>query len=159
MNLIKGILCPTDFSPTAEKAVAYADRLAESVCAELILLHVFDEADPRAEHPEEHPADPKLRQQLEGIAVRGPNVRVKHVLHAGPPGEVICWVAQDMACDLIVMGTHGRGGLLHLLLGSVAEYCLRHARCPVLTVRDRPEDEPPLEPPKALLRHPAPRWM
>ena len=80
------------------------------------------------------------------------------VLHAGPPAEVICWLAQERKCDLIVMGTHGRSGLKHLLLGSVAELVLRNARCPVLTVRDRPANDPQLAEPKVLPLAP-PRLM
>ena len=79
-------------------------------------------------------------------------------MHAGPPGEVICWMAQEQQCDLVVLGSHGRAALAHLLLGSVAEYVLRHARCPVLTVRDRPADEPPLAEPR-VLPVPAPRFL
>ena len=78
------------------------------------------------------------------------NAGAIRVLHAGPPGEVICWLAENLACDLIVMGTHGRTGLKHLLLGGVAEYVVRHARCPVLTVAEKPADEPPLVEPLAL---------
>ena len=79
-------------------------------------------------------------------------------MHVGEPGEVICWLAEQQACDLIVMGTHGRQGLLHLLMGSVAEYVMRHARCPVVTVRLLPEKQPPLKEP-LVLPLPAPRLM
>jgi universal stress protein A len=71
---------------------------------------------------------------------------------------VICWVAQEQQCDLVVLGSHGRTALAHLLLGSVAEYVLRHARCPVLTVRDRPAGEAPLAEPR-VLPVPAPRFL
>lgn len=159
MNLIQRILCPTDFSPTADKAFAYANRLAESICAELILLHVFDQPNFQTTHPEEHPLDPSIEQQLKAIEPLGPDVKLRRLLHCGAPGEVICWAAQEHQCDVIVLGTHGHTGLMHLLLGSVAEYCLRHARCPVLTVRDRPKDEPPLTEPALPIPHLAPRWM
>ena len=77
-------------------------------------------------------------------------VRVQHIAHGGPPGAVICWVAQKQQCDQIVMGTHGRTGLMHLVLGSVADYVIRHARCPVLTVRQREANEQPLKEPVGL---------
>jgi nucleotide-binding universal stress UspA family protein len=59
---------------------------------------------------------------------------------AGHPADAIVRVAQERGADLIVMGTHGRTGLQHALLGSVAEKVVRLAPCPVLTVRRRPED-------------------
>jgi universal stress protein A len=87
-----------------------------------------------------------------------PDIPLRRALHAGRPGEVICWMAEDQQCDLIVMGTHGRGGLAHLLLGSVAEYVVRHAHCPVTIVRDAPAKEPPLDEPR-VMPLPPPQWM
>src|SRR5437773_1553702 len=87
-----------------------------------------------------------------------PTLWAVRVLHAGPPGEVICWAAEHRGCDLIVMGTHGHTALKHLLLGSVTEYVVQHARCPVLTVADKPTGEPPLPEPLALPPK-APRFM
>ena len=107
---------------------------------------------------QERPLDPSLRPKLEGIKSSYANQKVEYVLHAGPPGEVICWIGQSRNCDLIVMGTHGRTGLMHLFLGSVAEYVMQHARCPVLTVRNRPANEPPLKEP-LVLPVPPPRFM
>lgn len=79
-------------------------------------------------------------------------------MHAGPPGEVICWLAEESRCDLIVMGTHGRSGIRHLLQGSVAEYVVRHARCPVTVVRDSADRQSPLTEPRVLPPSP-PAWM
>lgn len=158
MSQISHILCPVDFSETSMKAVRYAERLAESTGAELVLLHSFDVPASYDAAGQTEPADAQEKKQLEGLTVETPYVEVSRLLHAGPPGEVICWVAQERKCDLIVMGTHGRGGLKHLLFGSVAEYVLRHARCPVLTVRDRAENEPPLKEP-LVLPPKAPRYM
>jgi universal stress protein A len=158
MSQISHILCPVDFSETSEKALRYAERLAESTGAELVLLHAFDVPASFNAAGQSEPADAAEKKQLEELHVRTPYIEVNRVLHAGPPGEVICWVAQERNCDLIVLGTHGRGGLKHLLFGSVAEYVLRNARCPVLTVRDRPENEPPLKEPMVLPPK-APRYM
>lgn len=144
--LIKRILCPIDFSHASGRAFAYAEQVAKETSAELVLLHAFDVPETLNLMGQEHPSDPALRDQLERVPVAD-DVRVVRLLHAGPAGAVICWMAQDRDCDLIVMGTHGRGALMHLLVGSVAEYVLRHARCPVLTVRDRAANEPPLEEP------------
>lgn len=155
--LIQRLLCPIDFSHASGRAFAYAERLAQEISAELLLLHAFDVPETLNLMGQEHPADPALRDQLDAVPVE-PGVRVVRILHAGPPGPVICWVAEDRACDLVVLGSHGRGALAHLLVGSVAEYVLRHARCPVLTVRDRPAAEAKLEEPR-VLPVPAPRFL
>lgn len=158
MSQISHILCPVDFSETSLNALRYAERLAESAGAELVLLHAFDVPAAYNASGQTEPADPKEKTQLDSVAVNTPYIEVSRVLHAGPPGEVICWAAQERNCDLIVMGTHGHGGLKHLLFGSVAEYVLKHARCPVLTVRERPAGEPPLKEPM-ILPPKAPRYM
>jgi len=154
MQMIQRILCPVDFSEASDAALAYAARLARSTGAELVLLHAFDIPASMTYADVENPADPTLRQKLEGLPLSFSDVNTVRLLHAGLPGAVICWLAQSRECDLIVMGTHGRTGLTHLLLGSVAEYVIRHARCPVVTVRQRPADEslltePLVLPPKA----------
>ncbi|MEO8496212.1 MAG: universal stress protein [Planctomycetota bacterium] len=129
------ILCPTDFSPASNAAFEHAERLAVSTGASLLVLHAQPGWTATGE------ADDKTTQALANVQPRVSGVLVEHLVHGGPPGEVICWVAQERDCDQIVMGTHGRTGLRHLLLGSVAEYVVRHARCPVLTVRLRPETD------------------
>lgn len=148
MKIIQHILCPTDFSSTADKAVKYAEQLAIEAGAELTLMHSFEIPETWSLAGQTHPRDPKLVEQLNAVLAGSPHAAKIHRLqHAGFSGEVICWMAQDRGCDLIVMGTHGRTGLRHLLFGSVAEYVLRHARCPVVTIRDRDPKEPPLEQP------------
>lgn len=157
MSAIRRILCPIDFSATSLKALRYAAEMAAGG-AELLLLHAFDLPQTLTYDSQQQPADPKLREQLDKVEVKPPAAKVFRLLHAGLPGEVICWTAQQQNCDLIVLGTHGRTGLKHLLLGSVAEHVIRHARCPVLTVRDRPADEPPLTEPLVMPLK-APRMM
>lgn len=155
---IRRILCPVDFSETSARALAYADGLAASTSSELMLIHAFEIPASLTLAGMENPHDPKLRTKLDALPLPGSHARADRILHAGPPGEVICWTAESRGCDLIVMGTHGRSGLTHLFLGSVAEYVMRNARCPVLTVRDRPQNEPPL--PEPLVLPPkAPRFM
>ena len=156
--LIERILCPIDFSHVSGRAFAYAERLARDTGAELLLLHAFEVPETLNLVGQEHPADPSVREQFDAIQASSPDVRLRRMMHAGSPGEVICWLAQEQQCDLIVLGSHGRTALAHLLLGSVAEYVLRHARCPVLTVRDRPANEPPLAEPR-VLPVPAPRFL
>lgn len=155
---IQRILCPVDFSEASVKALGYAERLAASAGAELVLLHAFDIPASMTYADIEHPSDPSIRTQLEALSLASPGTRLTRVLHAGPAGEVICWLAEQRGCELIVMGTHGHSGLKHLLLGTVADYVVRHARCPVVTVRDRPANEPPLAEP-LVLPPKAPRFL
>lgn len=141
------ILCPTDFSDTSTAALRYAEALAGKMDAELVIAHAFKRPATWDMEGQSEPASEDVREQFEAITSDLPFTRV---LHAGPPGPVICWLAQEHECGLIVMGTHGRTGLKHLLFGSTAEYVLQHARCPVLSVRDRPKDEPRLAEPIVL---------
>lgn len=158
MQPIQRILCPVDFSPVSTNALAYAERLATAAGAELVLLHAFEIPASLTYADVQNPADPAIRQQLEGVQLAVPGRQAARILHAGPAGEVICWLGEERSCDLIVMGTHGRTGLKHLLLGSVAEYVVRHARCPVLTVGEHAAGQPPLAEP-LVLPPKAPRFM
>jgi universal stress protein A len=158
MALFQRILCPVDFSDTSTKALLFAQRLVRQTGAKLILLHAFDSPASYDAAGQHEPADPEVRSQLERIVPIYPEISVRRALHAGPPGKVICWLAEDQQCDLIVMGTHGRTGLWHLLLGSVAEYVLRHAHCPVTTIRDTPAKEPSLREPR-VMPLPPPQWL
>lgn len=159
MDMFQKILCATDFSPPADKAVRYAERLAGQTGARLIIAHAFDAPAEMTVPSQTIPLDTRHRQQLdECLADSSLTGQIERLLHAGPAGEVVCWLAQEHQCDLIVLGTHGRSGLRHLLFGSVAEYVLRNARCPVITIRDRPADEPPLPQPLVIPLK-APRLM
>jgi nucleotide-binding universal stress UspA family protein len=158
MQPLRRILCPVDFSSPSANALAYAERLAAGTGGELVLVHAFEIPASLTYADIQNPSDPAIRKQFEELPLSLQQTKVERVLHAGPPGEVICWLAENRGCDMIVMGTHGRTGLKHLLLGSVAEYVVRHARCPVLTVADKPAGEPPL--PEPLVMAPkAPRFM
>lgn len=150
---IHRILCPVDFSETSTKAFEYAVRVAEHTEATIILFHAFDVPDSWAKGGRLNEIDPQVKAQLMEMTPAA-EVSIERVAHGGPAGPVICWMAQDKACDLIVVGTHGRRGVSHLLMGSVAEYCVRNARCPVLTVRDRPPGEVPLDEPEVYIPMP-----
>ncbi|QEF97827.1 Universal stress protein [Stieleria maiorica] len=141
---IRRILFPTDFSPAANAAFGYAERLAASTGAGILVLHVPQ--DSATVGPLNNVAGEK-RRQLQAVRSQLPDVDIERIFYAGAPGEVICWIAQEYRCDQIVMGTHGRTGLINLLMGSVAEHVVRHARCPVLTVPSRPRGEAPLKDP------------
>lgn len=135
--MLARILVPTDFSPPSDAALAYARVLCAAFGASLHLLHVATErvlpphatgdADAGAaalrEIQRRLNADDRRRGVL-GRVIEGPDPAAEIARYAGTTGS-----------DLIVMGTHGRGGLAHLLIGSVAEKVVRTAPCPVLTVR------------------------
>jgi nucleotide-binding universal stress UspA family protein len=146
---LRRILVPTDFSRSSENALAYAAAFAEKFGAEVVLLHVVQ--DLALFVPEAVMAAPPLtapvgqflaaaRQALEHAAAGVGGVTIRPEVAEGVPYEEIVRQAREHDVDLIVMGTHGRTGLAHVLLGSVAEKVVRRAPCPVLTVR-HPEHE------------------
>jgi universal stress protein A len=135
MSDIRTILHPTDFSPSSQAAFRFAESLARQHGAKLIVLHVSQTyPGVGGEVPEESLSE-SARVGMEAIQPSDPNLQLERLFLAGPTAEVIMEYAQMKACDLIVMGTHGRTGLVHALLGSVAEKVVREAPCPVLTVR------------------------
>ena len=143
---IETILCPVDFSASSEEAARYAVMLAEAVgAAKLYFLHAHQ----RIVYPapviggsyidpdtltaiEDH-----LRRQLTGLVGRhsAHKVEVEGELREGPPHPTIVDYAKEIGADMIVMSTHGRTGIGHLLLGSVAEKVVRTSPIPVCTVR------------------------
>ncbi len=140
----KTILAATDFSPTADKAAAVARDLCRRFDADLSMLHVvviLDDVDLEKEdrrHLDELMASTgeTRRAAMENDAESRTGIEItSHLVRGITPGETIVESASTFGCDLIVMGTHGRRGLSHLLLGSVAERVVRTSKVPVLTVR------------------------
>jgi nucleotide-binding universal stress UspA family protein len=153
---ISRILVPVDFSAHSEDALRYAVSLAGRLGASLELLHVVE--DPflsgawsselylpnGAELLDSIVSDAKRRlSDLKDLIVQG-RVPASTVVLKGPPAPTIIDHAKDGQFDLVVMGTHGRTGLAHLFMGSVAEAVARRAPCPVLTIRQapRPAEQP-----------------
>jgi len=141
MLAIRKILVPTDFSDCSEAAVQYGRDLAVAFGASLHLLHVVQDPYVQPWAAEafgvslagvldrwEQDARAQLAQRAKGVAV-------ERVTRVGHPFVEILTYAAEQSVDLIVMGTHGRGPVAHMLLGSVAERVVRKAPCPVLTVR------------------------
>ena len=134
------ILVPTDFSKPSDAALAHARRLADATGATLHVLHVVDNMFLRAVLADPHDYETAALRQLQDripVEDRGaPAILV--VERSDEPADEITSYARTHDIDLIVMGTHGRGRMAHLLLGSVAEKVARTAPCPVLTMRDNP---------------------
>lgn len=149
MIAIKTILLPTDGSECSAKAMAYALSFAKQYGCRLVALHVIDQRwqeqtrvvfaevgqdlTQRIQEGYEEEARRILREIADASGKAGLSVETKVV--TGIPFEDIVRVARELPADLIIMGTHGRAGVSHLLLGSVAEKVVRRAPCPVLTVR------------------------
>ena len=157
------ILVATDFSPTSGRAVEYARMLAHRFNASLHLLHVVEDPVVAAAWSEAYAVDvAALRERLKTdaetqmaeVARTLSDIAVTTEVLVGSPARVITMVAADREIGLIVMGTHGRSGVTHWLLGSVAERVVRTAPCPVLTVRDVAAPEVALQP--AVASHAAP---
>ena len=138
MNM-QTILVATDFSEASQAALRLGSSLAADTGARLLIVHV--EAPEVMFGGEEldvvvQPLESSVTKRLlERETPTDPHVPYEHHLLTGSaPGEIVRF-AGEQAVDLIVIGTHGRTGALRLLLGSVAESVVRHAPCPVLTVK------------------------
>jgi nucleotide-binding universal stress UspA family protein len=141
MFRLHSILCPTDFSPCAAAAVEYAAQLARRVQAEIALVHVVPEFDHYIVGLDMIAVLPQLIDQscakaedeLHKMRKQFADLTVHTEVRRGSPHESILTAAKGM--DLIVIGTHGRTGIKHVMLGSVAERIVRYSTVPVLTVR------------------------
>jgi len=130
------ILHPTDFSDRSLAALPLACALARDYGARLVILHVCAPIIAYGEGilpPDPEAISREARERLDRLDIPD-GIRVERQFEEGDPAELILSVAQDLDCDLIVMGTHGRTWLRRLLMGSVAEQVVRRASCPVLTV-------------------------
>jgi len=147
----RNILAATDFSPVSDTALQYARELARAFGATLHVVHVINDLMAEGMPPTFVPAfgnaqraiREAAREQLHTAATAGDLTKgtlAEHLMSSPSPANAILECARDNAINLIVVGTHGRGGVAHFLLGSVAERVVRSAPCPVLTVR-HPERE------------------
>jgi universal stress protein A len=144
---LKKILVPLDFSQISEKAFRYAIKFAGQFGSSVTLLHVIQ--------PMVYPADfgypPTLvdslddtmqqaaKERLQAMASSAP-IEMETIIRLGQPYHEITIAARELEVDLIIITTHGHTGLKHALLGSTAERVVRHAPCPVLTLREREHD-------------------
>ena len=147
--MIRKILVPIDFSPASHEALEYAVDLAKLVKSELVVLHVVETvqyATPAdlfgaaanlgmLEQEQRRAAERELGRVEARLRKR--RVKARSMLGTGSPARTIVSTARRLKAGLIVMATHGRTGLTHLLMGSVAERVVRTAENPVLTLRPK----------------------
>ena len=145
MIALKKILFPTDFSENSKTAHDYAVAFAEQFQAELHVMHALVDVTMMAEPgsaltlPQNYLLDMKqeaeraLDRLFPDAAQKGR--KIVRALRMGSPYVEIVTYAHENDIDLIILGTHGRGAIAHMLLGSIAEKVVRKAPCPVLTVR------------------------
>jgi nucleotide-binding universal stress UspA family protein len=142
------ILVPLDFSPASKQAFYYAAYLASHYNSTIYTLTVFDKkSKERGDDAKLHTAvtvrgkKVHLWQAFPRLfntsAVNPARIRVKRLLLDGDPSARIESVVQKKEIDLVIMGTNGKTGLEHLLVGSVAEKVLKSVNCPVMTIRAR----------------------
>lgn len=143
MIVLRNILCPIDHSKHSESALKYAIASALKDKAKLYLMHVLDSR--KSEEAEgvsellsiDEKGLSDLKDKLEKSVPEEIRAEIKceALVCPGIPFDEIVRVAKDKSIDLIVMGTHGRRGLSHVMLGSIAEKVIRDAPCPVMIVK------------------------
>jgi len=141
------IMCPVDFSPSSREALEAAATLARESNASLVLAHVWEPSQfavsadfvlsPQVVHALFDTQEAELAKWKTIARQLGVQEIATCMLTGAPWDQIVLAARGDPAIDLIVMGTHGRTGLKHALLGSVAEKVVRHAPCPVLVARSR----------------------
>ncbi len=142
---IKKILCPVDYSVCSSEAVKYAAHIAGEEGAKVYLMHVIDirgfghesPLDLEMPKPTAEVVERMKKELSENLLQErgGKKVEVETIVVVGKPVVEILNTAKEQGIDMIVMGTHGRTGIPHVVVGSVAENVVRKAPCPVLTVR------------------------
>jgi len=147
---LQTILVPVDFSPFSTKSLDYAVAFAAQFRATIVLLHVVEPV----VYPENYVTLPAVSDDLQQSLMRSAEqklaeqcrqlkslpTQVKPMTRLGRPFTEIAEAAKELPADLIIISTHGYTGLKHVLLGSTAERVVRHAPCPVLTLRDPEHD-------------------
>lgn len=146
-HLFRRILVPLDFSGKSRQALAVALPLAQRYGGRILLIHVVEPvytyapfpSGSGAALPDPHPLGKKARETLGALAdeLVPRKLLARTIVRAGQAWHEIVEAANETEADLIVIATHGFTGLKHTLLGSTTERVVRHARCPVLTVRRR----------------------
>ena len=150
---IKKVLFPTDFSEMSNQSLPYAIKMAKLFNAELVMLHAVTLYEHDPNDPEHHfPSLQTYCTEVRGIAENGfqlcidrlgdTGVKIRKAIVQGisPHAAILEYIKDEGDIGLVVMSTHGRSGLSHVLLGSVTENVIRYARCPILVTK-HPEHE------------------
>ena len=142
MIALRNILVATDFSEASEAALLYGQAIARQFGATLHVFHALDNVFMRAIMADPHVVRASVTRRLQERLGEDRGVLAGHAIVevSDHPADSIVAYARAAEVDLIITGTHGRTGLAHALIGSVAEQIVRRASCPVLTVR-HPERE------------------
>ncbi len=125
---VKTLLHPTDLTQASRQAFDLACQIARDRGARVVALHVVPP-------PNRHSTEVVMGNPLAGFREIAPDVPIDTRVEQGDPAGVILRTAEEMKCDLIVMGTHGRTGLSHWLTGPVVDEVVQRAGCAVLTLR------------------------
>ena len=137
-KIFQKILCPIAFDQNSGAAIKFAQELADPRMSILYLLHVLTDPTVDTVVLEPHPilTEGIAQRELQTLAKQHlpSNLAYQIVLRTGEPASLIVAVAEELQADLIVMPTHGRQGIMHMIIGSVAERVIREAKTPVLTV-------------------------
>jgi len=143
---LKKILCPIDFSEHSLTALKIADEMAKTFHSELFIVNIIPPIPsvPTPPHPfvfdipkYQDSLEINSKKSLDDIAKNkvSSDIKVNRIVALGDPSTEIIKIADENNVNLIVVATHGRTGLGHMIFGSVAEKIIRHASCPVLTKR------------------------
>ena len=151
MEKISKILAPTDFSELSQAGVRYALELAKVVGAEVTVYHAVSQGELMQYynklpvrsfmHPEDTYQKAMSRFMKTHFADLTADVKVHQQVEMGAAEENVVKLAEEQGMDLIVISTHGRTGLSHMLVGSVTEKVVRLARCPVLSIPSHTKEE------------------
>jgi len=145
---VNKILCPIDFSEHSLEALDNAVEMAQNLSSELVLTHIISPIPvrPTPTQPSEFDVsgyrdtlEENSEENMDSVIKKHipDNVKVKKVIRSGMPAQEIDDIAEEENIDLLIISTHGRTGLSHVIFGSVAEKIIRHAPCPVLTIRSK----------------------
>jgi nucleotide-binding universal stress UspA family protein len=125
---VKTLLHPTDLTEASRQAFDLACQIARDRGARVVALHVVPPPNP-------HATEVAIGNPLAGFREIAPDLTIDTRVEKGDPADVILRTAEEVKCDLIVMGTHGRTGPSHWLTGHVADEVVQRAACAVLTMR------------------------
>ncbi len=144
MRVPRRIIVPTDLSDSSVEALQYAEEVARLFNAEIIVLHVIEPKDTAGSKDAKiGEAEFEARKSIIHLLMEHTIVpqSLKVEICRGSAIEMIIRAINQFHADLVVMSTHGRTGLRHVLMGSVAEHVVRHSPVPVLTVKSEGPDE------------------